>query len=96
MLRFMVIALALMIASCGAVSQKELLHTSIAEQAAYDAGMARPEKECAHGWTKTYYFVKTETGNIRNPYTKWDCIDKASSDKLLAQNKEVGQKATGS
>lgn len=94
MLRYVIIALMLLVASCGAVSQQELLHTSIAEQAAYDAGMARPDEECVHGWIKTYYFVKAETGSIHNPFTKWDCIDKAHSDELLAKNKEVGQTAT--
>lgn len=78
---------ALLIASC-AITSYDPLHESIAEKAAYDAGMARPEESCEHGFKKTYYFVMTDEGKVRNPYTKWDCLSLSSTEEVLAKQKE--------
>ena len=83
-------ALSLLVMSCS-VGSKDTLHTSLAEQAAYDAGLAQPQEECAHGYVKKYYFVKTDTGQIRNPLTKWDCIDKSTADTLVQESEKVTQ-----
>lgn len=73
----------------GCASSTGFLHISKAEQAAYDAGMARPENSCDHGYIKKYYFVKSETGEIRSPYSRWDCIDKETADDLVRMNEET-------